>query len=98
MLVTAILGVRNFISYFEEYGREWQFSEEGFKRLYDYLEDLSSSLGEDLVIDVIGLCCDYSECTIEQFREEFDAEPEDCEFVISTHKDDEGNQVVLFTC
>lgn len=46
---------------FEEYGRGDQFSNLGFRALYHYLNDLSDEIGEDIHIDVIALCCDYSE-------------------------------------
>lgn len=46
---------------FEEYGRGDQFSNLGFRALYNYLDDLSDDMGEDIHIDVIALCCDYSE-------------------------------------
>lgn len=46
---------------FGAYGRGDQFSNLGFRALYHYLDDLSDEIGEDIQIDVIALCCDYSE-------------------------------------
>jgi hypothetical protein len=37
------------------------FSYEGKKALYDYLENLSEETGEDIELDTIALCCEYSE-------------------------------------
>lgn len=41
--------------------RSNQFSYDGLKALFDHLE----SMGEDLELDVIGLCCEYSEDDLE---------------------------------
>lgn len=41
--------------------RAENFSYAGLKTLYDYLEQLSEDLGEDIELDVIALCCEYSE-------------------------------------
>jgi hypothetical protein len=46
---------------FDQYGRGDQFSGEGLIALFDYLDELSEALGEDIKIDVIGLCCDFTE-------------------------------------
>ena len=41
--------------------RKDQFSYDGKKALFEYLEDLEQDIGEDIELDVIALCCDYSE-------------------------------------
>lgn len=46
---------------FRVYGRLDTFSSQAFEWLWDYLEQLEDSTGEPVEIDVIGLCCDYSE-------------------------------------
>jgi hypothetical protein len=46
---------------FEEAGRGNQFSREGLSALYEYLVEFSDEVGEDLELDVIGLCFGYSE-------------------------------------
>ena len=37
------------------------FSYEGKRALFDYLEEYSESTGEDIELDIIALCCDYTE-------------------------------------
>jgi hypothetical protein len=37
------------------------FSYYGLKALYEYLEQLSEDIGEDIELDVAAICCDYSE-------------------------------------
>lgn len=61
MGITRYVGPEDFIKAFADYGRETQFSNAGLYALYSYLEDLSDSCGEDIELDVIAICCDYSE-------------------------------------
>ena len=37
------------------------FSREGLSALFDYLEEMEASIGEELEFDPIALCCEYSE-------------------------------------
>ena len=37
------------------------FSYRGLETLYNYLWDLSEDIGEDIELDVIAICCDYTE-------------------------------------
>jgi hypothetical protein len=37
------------------------FSYHGLKALYEYLEQLSEDMGEDIELDVAAICCDYAE-------------------------------------
>lgn len=46
---------------FVDAGRKDQFSYEGRAVLFDYLEELEASTGQELELDVIALCCDYYE-------------------------------------
>lgn len=50
---------------FKNMGRDNSFSYAGKRALFDYLEDFEAGTGEKLELDVIGLCCDYSEITEE---------------------------------
>jgi hypothetical protein len=46
---------------FQSFGRGEQFSRQGFDALYEYLSDLSEDIGRDIQLDVIALCCEWSE-------------------------------------
>ena len=37
------------------------FTYEGKRALFDYLENLSEDMGEDIELDTVALCCEYSE-------------------------------------
>ena len=41
--------------------RQNQFSYNGKKALFDYLEDYEESTDETIELDIIALCCEYSE-------------------------------------
>jgi len=61
-----------FADAFHKMGRGEQFSYEGLKALYDYLEDYEDSTGEQIELDVIALCCDYTEYEdLEAFQEDY---------------------------
>ena len=51
----------DFTEAFKDYGRSDNFSYEGLKALFDYLEDLESDIGEQIELDVVAICCDFSE-------------------------------------
>src|SRR5690606_2068890 len=58
-----------------------QFSRYGWEQIYDYLDNLSDDLDNDIKVDYIGICCEYSEYTsIEDFLKDYNVDDiEDCE-------------------
>lgn len=46
---------------FADANRKENFSYEGLGLLFDYLEELEADTGQELELDVIALCCEYSE-------------------------------------
>ena len=64
-IVQSINNVYQFREAFRLAGRSDQFSYEGLEVLFDYLEEYSESTGEPVELDVVALCCDYSEDTFE---------------------------------
>lgn len=46
---------------FQQHGRENQFSYEGLSTLFDMLEEFEQDTDEEMELDVIALCCDFSE-------------------------------------
>lgn len=61
MLVTTIDNGYQLEQLFRKCGRENHFSYEGFNALYDYLDEYSDEVGEDFKVDVIAICCDFTE-------------------------------------
>jgi len=55
------IGFNQFTTAFEAHGHSEQFSYEAQRALFDYLEQYEADTGEELELDVIALCCDYSE-------------------------------------
>jgi hypothetical protein len=46
---------------FRNYDRQSNFTPKGLRRLFEYLEEYEESTGEQIELDVISLCCDYTE-------------------------------------
>lgn len=51
--------------------RPTNFSYDGLKVLFDYLEELEQELGQPIELDVVGFCCEYQESVLEEINEEF---------------------------
>ena len=60
------INVSDFREAFRAMGRTDQFSYEGLGALFDYLEEIDS----DFELDVIALCCEYSEDLAEDIAEQ----------------------------
>ena len=56
---------------FDRYGRSEQFTSTGLQMLFNYIEELSNDTGQDIALDVIALCCQYSEYTLEEFLNDY---------------------------
>lgn len=55
------------------------FSCQGLGVLWDYLEEYEESTGQELELDVIALCCDFSEDSTENIAAAYDIDLTDCE-------------------
>ena len=52
--------------------RPSNFTYEGLQALFEWLEEYEESTGEELELDVIALCCDYTEYTsLEKFQMDY---------------------------
>lgn len=65
MAIVQTIDLYQFREAFRSYKRE-NFSYEGLEVLFNYLEKYSDSTGEPVKLDVIALCCDYEESSIEE--------------------------------
>lgn len=86
----------DFIEEFKEYNRQDNFSAQGLCALYDYLE---SMYNEELayILDVIDLCCTYTEYTsIEELKETYpDIESIDDLYCYTTVVIDEDDCIII---
>ena len=66
------INVGDFRDAFRDYGREENFSYEGLGALFEYLEELEEDIGEPIELDVIALCCEYTEySSFEELQENY---------------------------
>lgn len=79
---------------FKESNRENQFSPYALEKLFDYLEEFEESTGEEIELDVIALCCEYTEFeSIEELQQNYNV-PED--FEEAREYLEERTQVICF--
>lgn len=60
------ISLSNFRDAFHRANRGTQFSYEGLELIFDYIEEYEQDSGEEIELDVIGLCCEWSEDTPEE--------------------------------
>lgn len=65
MPIVSNIGFCEFCDAFRDMNRNENFSHQGKRALFDYLEGLSEDTGDDIELDVIALCCDYYENDID---------------------------------
>lgn len=51
--------------------RQEQFTYAGKRVLFDYLEQYEEDTGESIELDVIALCCEYVESTVEEIIRDY---------------------------
>ena len=68
-----------FLEAFRAYDRFDQFGATALRSLFAYLEDLESDTGEEIELDVIALCCDYSVDTVEDIAANYSIEVDEGE-------------------
>lgn len=77
-----------FRDYFHEI-RPDNFSYQGLRILFDYLEEFEESTGEEVEFDVIAICCDFSEDSYENIADLYGIE------IDINENDDEIKQQVI---
>ena len=90
-----------FVQAFDDMDRSANFSRPARFALYEYLTDLEEDIGEEIELDVIAICCDFTEYEsldelIDAFYHEDDEQPEmmedvalmleDCTTVLRVHQ------------
>lgn len=64
-----------FTDAFRDHGREDNFSYNGLKSLFEYFEQWGEDCGEDVELDVVAICCEFTEYEdLEEFHGNYDKE------------------------
>jgi hypothetical protein len=76
-IIVKINGVDEFAAEFEQWPqRRSHFSRSALHALYEHYDELSNDIGEDIELDVVGMCCEWSEYKdIEAVKEDLITEP-----------------------
>lgn len=76
MAIVYTIDQYSFRDAFVRAGRKAHFSYKGLSVLFEALEELSESTGEDIEMDAAGICCDWQESSLDeinyQYGEEFE--------------------------
>lgn len=74
---------------FRAYDRLENFSYEGRNLLFEMLESIEDDSGEEIELDVIAICCDYSEDSVDTIANNYSIDLSDCD------DDDDRKNAVL---
>jgi hypothetical protein len=86
----TIVYFAEFRDYFHEI-RPDNFSYQGLRILFDYLEEYEESTGEEIEFDVIAICCDFSEESFENIADLYGIELDE-----NDDEDEQKQQVIDF--
>jgi hypothetical protein len=70
------LGLYEFRDAFKLYNRENQFSYEGLGVLFNYFDEYEQSTGCEIELDVIAICCEFSEAKPQEIAADYGIEIE----------------------
>ena len=71
------ISASDFTAAFHTMNRADNFSHEGLLALFDMLESIEEDTGTPIELDVIALCCEFSEYTIAEAIEQYDLDTSD---------------------
>lgn len=81
----------DFVNAFDAMDRRDNFSLYGLRALFEYIEDLEGDTGESVELDVIALCCEYSEESPVEVSSNYNLEIED---TVGMDEDDYAEAVI----
>lgn len=68
-----------FLDAFNNAGRQDQFSYEALQAIFEYIEDYEQDTGEEVELDVIEICCNWTEATWQEIASTYDIDLSECE-------------------
>jgi len=64
------INIYQFRQAFQDYNRQDNFSYEGLEALFNFFEELEESTDNEIELDVIAICCDFTEYqNLQEFQE-----------------------------
>tara|TARA_R100001129_G_scaffold166940_2_gene134267 strand:- start:1429 stop:1767 length:339 start_codon:yes stop_codon:yes gene_type:complete len=73
MAIIDTLHEAQFVDEFQKINKE-NFSYDGLKTLFQYLDNLSEDCGENIEFDPIAFCCEFGEYDLEEFNNDYEEE------------------------
>jgi hypothetical protein len=89
MAIVQTADLHAFVTAFDRMGRGKQFSYDALRGLFNHLEQLSDDTGQDVELDVVAICCDYTEGTFKVVASDYGIDISECA------DDDEIRETVL---
>lgn len=68
------INVHDFRNAFHEMNRHNNFSHEGLGIIFDYIEDYEQDTGETQELDVVAICCEWSELSPAEIVDQYDTD------------------------
>ena len=78
MAIVQTLTKSEFIDAFMQSSRKDQFSYDALTAIFEYLEEFSDSTGEPVELDIVGICCEWSEMTWQEIAQYYDVDLSQC--------------------
>jgi len=91
MAIVQTLSKYSFIDAFKQSSRKDQFSYNALGALFEYMEEYSANTGEAIELDIISICCDWSEAHWSDIAREYSIDLND---FADDEDDDERIQAV----
>ena len=79
MAIVQTLDKYSFVEAFQQSSSKDQFSYEALEALFDYLEDYSDSTGEAVELDIVAICCEWSEMTWKEIAVSYGVDLSTCD-------------------
>lgn len=80
MAIVQTIDKHAFIDAFKQSSRKDQFSHEALEAIFEYLEEYSDSTGEPVELDIVAICCDWTEADWKTIAEDYRIDLEDCDY------------------
>jgi hypothetical protein len=78
MSIVQPLTKSDFVQAFKQSSRKDQFSYEALEAIFEYLEDYSNHTGENVELDIVAICCDWAEMSLNEIAASYDVDLSQC--------------------